>query len=66
MPTVSAKVPQALLTLTDSALLTANTVVANATSMMNSDAELSSKMTAVEASKQANTAFNMARHPDPF
>jgi hypothetical protein len=34
---------QAQLTLTDSALLTANTVVANATSVMNSDAELSSK-----------------------
>ncbi len=51
---------QAQLTLTDSALLTANTVVANATSVMNSDAELSSKTTAVEASKQANAAFNMA------
>jgi hypothetical protein len=52
MPTVS-------LTLTDSALLTANTVVANATSVMNSDAELSSKTTAVEASKQANAAFSL-------
>jgi hypothetical protein len=41
---------QAQLTFTDSALLTANTVVANATSVMNSDAELSSKTTAVEAS----------------
>ncbi len=48
---------QAQLALTDSALITANTVVANATSVMNSDAELSSKTTTVEASKQANAAF---------
>jgi hypothetical protein len=41
---------QAQLALTDSALITANTVVANATSVMNSDAELSSKTTTVEAS----------------
>ncbi len=48
---------QAQLVLTDSALLTANTVVSNAASVMNSDAELSSKTTAVEASKQANAVF---------
>jgi hypothetical protein len=48
---------QAQLALTDSALITANTVVSNAASVMNSDAELSSKTTAVEASKQANAVF---------
>ncbi|CAC9611925.1 hypothetical protein [uncultured Gammaproteobacteria bacterium] len=48
---------QAQLALTDSALITANTVVSNAASVMNSDAELSSKTTVVEASKQANAAF---------
>jgi hypothetical protein len=45
------------LALTDSALITANTVVSNAASVMNSDAELSSKTTAVDASKQANAVF---------
>jgi hypothetical protein len=48
---------QAQLALTDAALITANTVVYNAASVMNSDAELSSKTTAVEASKQANAVF---------
>jgi hypothetical protein len=48
---------QAQLALTDSALITANTVVSNAASVMNSDAELSSKTAAVEASKQANAVF---------
>jgi hypothetical protein len=40
---------QAQLALTDSALITANTVVSNAASVMNSDAELSSKTTSLQA-----------------
>jgi hypothetical protein len=42
---------QAQLALADSALITSNTVVSNAAGVMNSDAELSCKTTAVEASK---------------
>jgi Flp pilus assembly protein TadB len=52
------------LALTDSALITANTVVSNAASVMNSDAELSAKTTAVEASKQANAVFISAMPQD--
>jgi hypothetical protein len=53
---------QAQLALTDCAVITANTVVSNAASVMNSDAELSSKTTVVEASNQANAAFISAIH----
>jgi hypothetical protein len=57
---------QAQLALTDAALITANTVVSNAASVMNSDAELSSKTTAVEASKQANAVFISAIQAQPI
>jgi hypothetical protein len=50
---------QAQLALTNTALTTANTAVANATSVMNSVGRMFAKTMAIEESKQANAAFKV-------
>jgi hypothetical protein len=49
----------AQLALTNTALTTANTAVANATSVMNSVGRMFAKTMAIEESKQANAAFKV-------